>query len=87
MPEDTSSRIIARAKSATDGDHAQSARVNAARVEPAVITVAAPTLSICLPMNGAERPPMNRETEKTAKTRSRLMPRSLAIPGARMLKA
>ena len=33
---------IARTKSATDGDHAQSARVNAARADPSVITVAAP---------------------------------------------
>jgi hypothetical protein len=60
--------------------------VNAARADPSVITVAAPILSMCLPINGADRPPINSETEKTAKTRSRLMPRSLAIPGARMLK-
>jgi len=42
--------MMATAKIATDGDQAQSDSIKAARPEPTVITVAAPILSICLPI-------------------------------------
>jgi hypothetical protein len=49
IPDDISSRMMATAKMATDGDQAQSANVRAASTEPIVMTVAAPILSICRP--------------------------------------
>lgn len=74
------------ANTATEGDQAHRASVNAARTEPSVIMVAAPFRSICLPRKVADRPPMNSETEKTPNTWESERPRSTAMPGARMLK-